>query len=72
MADRGESARVWVVTWELPFEDGGFSSVWTTEDAALTEAHRRRSSDGIGAHWSVCEVHLDQPQTGNSAPQENQ
>ena len=53
-----------VVAWEMPYEDGGFSSVWTTKEAAEAECRRLNVADSIGQHFEVVEVRLDTPQEG--------
>ena len=55
---------VWVVQWEMPWEDGGFSSVWSTPEGANAEADRLRQADRNGVHFDVVEVTIDEPRDG--------
>ena len=50
---------LWVVVWEMPYEDGGFDSVWSSEAAAREEADRLNAADGIGQRFSVERVRFN-------------
>lgn len=56
-----QTLRVWVVEWKMDYEDGGFSSVWSTRELAESEAERLNAESNIGQDFSVVEVEVDNP-----------